>query len=72
MDEIADRCDALHVAALEFDAELLFEDLAELEEVERVDVQRLECDLRLDQLTLGAELDERIGDDPLDLVLRDR
>ena len=42
VDHVADRLDVLDVVALELDAELVLDDLGELDEIERVDVEALE------------------------------
>ena len=42
VDRVADGLELLHVLALEHDAVLVLDDLRELDEVERVDVELLE------------------------------
>ena len=61
-----DRRDLADVVALELDAELVLDDLRQLGEVERVDVEVLEGRLARDVARIGAELREGVEDDLLD------
>ena len=60
---VADGLDLRDVVALELDAELVLDDLRELGEVERVDVELLERRVARDLVGVGAELRERVEDD---------
>src|SRR3954451_5507671 len=66
VDGVADGLHLGHVLALDLDAVLLLDDLAEFDEVERVDVEGLEGRLEGDVVRLGAELLERLEDARLD------
>src|SRR4051812_24983286 len=70
-DRVADGLQAGHVLALDLDAVVLLHDLAELDQVERVDVERLERRVERDRVRLGAELLERGEDARLDRVAGD-
>ena len=63
---------SLTSSPLELDAELVLDDLRELDEVERVDVERpRSVASRLTSSAVGAELDERLDDPVLDLLCGD-
>ena len=66
VDGVADGLDLADVVALELDAELVLDDLRELGEVERVDVEVLERRVARDVGRVGAELREGVEDDLLD------
>src|SRR5215218_2809668 len=66
LDRVADRLEVLHVVALELDAVVVLDDLSQLDEVERVDVELLERRLARDLLDVGAEARERLDDARLD------
>ena len=68
IDRVADGLDLGDVGRRQLDAELLLDDLRELGEVERVDVQRGQFRLAVDVVGVCAEADERVGDDLLDLL----
>ena len=68
VDGVADGLEVLHVVALDLDAVLVLDDLRQLDEVERVHVERLEGRLAVDLARLGAERDERRGDALLDFL----
>ena len=55
VDRIADGLQVLHVGGLDADAVLLLDDLGQLDQVERVDVERLEGGVAGDLVGLGAE-----------------
>src|SRR3954454_7596917 len=66
VDRVADRLDLGDVVALELDAVLVLDDLRELGEVERVDVELLERGLARDRGLVHAELGQRVEDGLLD------
>ena len=68
VDHLADGLDALEVVALEAHAELVLDDLRQLDEVERIHVERLELGLALDLARLGADLGEAVEDHLLHLL----
>ena len=69
IDHVADRLHVLDRVAVELDAELVLDDLRELDQVERVDVEALEGRLAGD-LALGADLLEAVEDHLLDRLVR--
>jgi hypothetical protein len=73
LDHAAEVADALGVARLDPDAVLLLHDLADLDHVERVEVELLHRRVGLDEVRLDVELvHEEPSDQALDLFLRDR
>src|SRR4051812_43963359 len=58
----------LHVLTGDLDPVVLLDDLRELDEVERVDVELLPGGLAADRGRIGAELDQRAGQTGLDLL----
>ena len=71
LDRLTDGLDLGDVVALQAHAELLLDDLAELGEVERVDVELLPGGVVADLVALGADLGERVVDRGLDLLAGD-
>src|SRR3954465_6680025 len=69
VDCLAHRVELGEVLLAQLDAVVLLDDLRELDQVERIHVERLEGRIRLDRIALGAELDESLGDPLLDRVL---
>ena len=65
---VADGLELLHVLALEHDAVLVLDDLRQLDEVERVDVELLEGRLAADLVCVRAEAGERLDDAGLNLI----
>ena len=72
VDRVADGLQLLHVLALEHDAVIVLDDLRELDQVERVDVELLERRRRgVIWLGVGAEARKRLDDPGLDLLCCD-
>src|SRR3954462_4738372 len=67
VDRVADRLQVLDIGRVELHAVLVLDDLRQLGEVERVDVELLEGRLTLDRGRLRAERLERLIDGRLDL-----
>src|SRR6202035_3128645 len=63
---VADGRELLHVLALEHNAVLVLNDLGELDEIERIDIELLEGGVAGDLIGLGAEARERLDDAGLD------
>ena len=61
-------CMSFSVVALELDAVAVLDDLAQFDQVERVDVERLEGRVAGDLFRLGAELGQFVDDGLLDLI----
>src|ERR1700733_16320196 len=66
VDRVADGRDLGDVRAAQLDAELLLDDLRELGEVKRVDVERGQLGVAVDVRGVRAEADQRVRDDLLD------
>ena len=64
-----DRLELLHVLALEHHAVLVLDDLGQLDEIERVDVELLERGLAGDLVCIGAEARQDLDDSCLDLLV---
>ena len=67
IDHLADGGQVLDVLALELDAKLVLDDLGDLHEVKRIDIELLEARLPRD-LPLGADLLQAVEDDLLDTL----
>src|SRR5213075_766668 len=67
-DGLADVAEVLDVVGRQLHAELVLDDLGQLDEVQRVDVEVLEGRLPRDRLALGSQLSEAVEDHLLDVL----